>query len=262
MNHPLSAPLTTACAAALAATLFAAAPALAQNKGGGTTNTSGVTTIDQTKAEAGGITANDAAGFPVTISQSGSYRLMSNLVLPDANATGIVITAPNVNLDLNGFAIVGPATCAPWGTPPTVCSGTGSGDGIVVAPPGMNVRTAITLSNGTVRGVGRHGLVGGGGYNDGIRAERMFLVNNGGHGASIYAGAVIADSQLSYNGQHGVYGNGVMLLGNLIRSNGGYGVNTNVTSAGANNVIQGNAVDSNNQMRNLGTNVCGTSLCQ
>jgi hypothetical protein len=260
MNPFAHSSLTVACIAAVAATFLTAAPALAQNKGGGSTSATGVITVDQAKAEAGGVTANDTPGFPITISQSGSYRLTSNLVLPDANTSGIVITAPNVSLDMNGFAIVGPASCVATGTLPTVCSGTGSGDGIVINVPGANVRTAITLANGTVRGVGRHGVANS--YNSGIRVERLFLVNNGGHGAAMYGGAVIADSQLSYNGQHGVTGNSLVLQGNVIRSNGSYGVSVNVTSAGVNNTIQGNTIDSNNGMRNLGPNLCGQSLCQ
>jgi hypothetical protein len=262
MNPFAHSSLTVACIAAVAATFLTAAPALAQNKGGGSTSATGVITVDQAKAEAGGVTANDTPGFPITISQSGSYRLTSNLVLPDANTSGIVITAPNVSLDMNGFAIVGPASCVATGTLPTVCSGTGSGDGIVINVPGANVRTAITLGNGTVRGVGRHGVANSVSYTGGIRVERMFLVNNGGNGASMYASAVIADSQLSYNGQHGVTGNSLVLQGNVIRSNGSYGVSVNVTSAGVNNTIQGNTIDSNNGMRNLGPNLCGQSLCQ
>ncbi len=39
----------------------------------------GVILIDQSKAMAGNITPGDAPGFPVTISQPGSYRLSSNL---------------------------------------------------------------------------------------------------------------------------------------------------------------------------------------
>ena len=44
----------------------------------------------------------------------------------DPNTSAIVITAPNVTLDLDGFTISGPAVCV--GAPAT-CSMTGSGDG-------------------------------------------------------------------------------------------------------------------------------------
>jgi hypothetical protein len=68
------------------------------------------TTIDQNKAMTKGIGQGDSAGFPVTITQPGSYRLMSNLSVP-AGLDGIVITAPNVTIDLNGYTIAGPNTC-------------------------------------------------------------------------------------------------------------------------------------------------------
>jgi hypothetical protein len=249
---------------ALSALAAVFCPAHAQSaKGGGSTGSNGPIAIDQARAEAGAVTSGDAAGFPVTLSQPGSYRLMSNLTVPDANTTAIVITSPNVTLDFNGFAVMGPAVCLPSLSPPTLCSGTGTGDGVAINLPGMNVRGAVTLANGTVRGMGRHGVNNtGGGFNDGLRVERMFLTNNGGHGALMIMGGVIADSQLSYNGQYGVLGNSFVLLNNLIRGNSVYGVSGNVTAAGAHNVIQGNGIDVNSPLRPLGPNLCGNALCQ
>ena len=40
----------------------------------------GVTLIDQKAASSGKVTPLDTPGFPVTISQSGNYRLMENLI--------------------------------------------------------------------------------------------------------------------------------------------------------------------------------------
>jgi hypothetical protein len=51
------------------------------------------------------VTPGDDPGFPVTISQSGSYRLTGNLVVP-AYVDGINVNASNVTLDLNGFSII------------------------------------------------------------------------------------------------------------------------------------------------------------
>lgn len=64
----------------------------------------GVILIDQNKALAGSVTPGDAAGFPVTISQPGSYRLSGNLTVP-GGTDGIVIGTSGVTLDLNGFSI-------------------------------------------------------------------------------------------------------------------------------------------------------------
>ncbi|MBL8014435.1 MAG: hypothetical protein JNN05_11370 [Candidatus Omnitrophica bacterium] len=62
--------------------------------------------ISQTTAEAGRVTPDDTAGFPVTISLPGSYKLSSNLNIP-AGKIGILIATNNVTLDLNGFRIIG-----------------------------------------------------------------------------------------------------------------------------------------------------------
>jgi hypothetical protein len=67
----------------------------------------GVILIDQNRALAGNVTPVDAPGFPVTITQPGSYRLSGNLTA-GANVSGIEILASNVTLDLNGFTISGP----------------------------------------------------------------------------------------------------------------------------------------------------------
>jgi len=52
-----------------------------------------------------------AKTLPIVISKSGSYKLRSNIVVPDANTTAIEIRADNVTLDLGGFSILGPTSC-------------------------------------------------------------------------------------------------------------------------------------------------------
>jgi len=92
----------------------------------------GVVLIDQNHALAGNITPGDAPGFPVTISQSGSYRLAGNLTVPDLNTTAIQITADFVTLDLNGFSIIGPAVCT---SNPSKCPPPGTGIGVQAGGP-------------------------------------------------------------------------------------------------------------------------------
>ena len=87
----------------------------------------GVVLIDQNHALAGNLTPGDLPGFPVTLSQPGSYKLSGNLTVPDANTTAIQITADHVTLDLNGFAIIGPVVCT---SSPAVCPAPGSGIGV------------------------------------------------------------------------------------------------------------------------------------
>ena len=72
----------------------------------------GIILIDQNKAMTGNVTPGDAPGFPVSITQPGSYRLTTNLIVADPNTNGIEISANHVTIDLNGFAIIGPADCS------------------------------------------------------------------------------------------------------------------------------------------------------
>jgi hypothetical protein len=62
--------------------------------------------ITQAKAQAGNVTPGDAPGFPVWITQPGSYRLDTNLT-GTVNQSAIEVRAPDVTIDLNGFRIDG-----------------------------------------------------------------------------------------------------------------------------------------------------------
>ena len=116
----------------------------------------GVIEINQAKALAGGVTPADAPGFPVTISLAGSYRLTSNLDvtvigLPDSantNAISIQGSPAKVSIDLNGFAILGPAICNG-----VTCLNTGTGIGIEC------FSATTIIRNGVVSGMGGYGLV-------------------------------------------------------------------------------------------------------
>src|SRR6185436_13484798 len=69
----------------------------------------GVVLIDEAAVLAGGITSGDGPGYPVTISDPGSYRLSSDLNVPPGT-NGFDIVANNVTLDLNGFNVIGSGT--------------------------------------------------------------------------------------------------------------------------------------------------------
>src|SRR5438270_9518468 len=79
-------------------------------------------------AFAGNVTPGDTPGFPVTISQPGSYRLSGNLTVPDANTTAISVTDNNITIDSQGFSILGLTTGV--GVPVTSCSPAGNGQGV------------------------------------------------------------------------------------------------------------------------------------
>jgi hypothetical protein len=159
--------------------------------------------INQTRASAGGITPGDSAGFPVTISASGSYRLTGNLTVP--NFDGIDITAPDVTIDLNGFTMSGPVTCSGSGSS-IVCSPSSGWRGIRTFDPAVRV----VIRNGTVRGFGSAGVV----VPAYSRVEHLVVTSNGGDG--IYAGfySVIDAVQSSGNGGFGS-GSGIDLDRNV-----------------------------------------------
>jgi hypothetical protein len=212
----------------------------------------GVVRIDQSRALAGGVTPADTPGFPVTISQPGSYRLTGNLTLPDLNTTAIQIIANSVTLDLNGFSIIGPAVC-PAACPP---AGTGTGieatSGVSGIPP--TGPRAIRVLNGSVRGVGLFGILLRG---DDSVVERVTANSNAGVG--IVAGSVF-QSTSTQNGCFGIIanivrdstssenvGDGIILgvvgpsggvaTGNVSSQNGGFGIALQLGTATGNTVF-------------------------
>jgi hypothetical protein len=83
----------------------------------------------------------NSGGFPYVISQPGSYRLAGNLTVSGAPfVNGILISANNVTLDLNGFSIIAGAGI--------------TNDGI---SDGGNL-TGLTIRNGTISGFGNWGI--------------------------------------------------------------------------------------------------------
>jgi hypothetical protein len=108
-------------ARALAGAIFAIAPPHAHA-------VDAVIEINQTCAAAGCF-GGGAPGFPVTITEAGSYRLTSNLDVsspPDpANTSAIQIRVSGTTIDLNGFTIPGITACTS-----AVCKSTGSGHGV------------------------------------------------------------------------------------------------------------------------------------
>lgn len=96
----------------------------------------------------------DAGGFPFKIIQSGNYKLGGNLVVP-ANASGILVQANDVTVDLNGFSITGGIACDNDGV---TCSGAPSPEtkGVEAILGFVNGQTSnirgVVIKNGHVRG--------------------------------------------------------------------------------------------------------------
>ena len=240
----------------------------------------GVIEINQIRADAGGITFEDTAGFPVTISQSGSYVLTSNLDVP-AGTEGIFITTPDVSIDLNGFTIAG--------------NGGDRGHGISSVEAGLNGR--ITLRNGVVRSMGNYGIYvgdqslvegihaydnGGVGINaglgstvsgntarlngyDGINTGPGSTVSrntaqlNGYDGIYTSLGSTVSENTVYNNGGDGIFvSDGSTVSGNTVQGNDGYGLNLGNSSGYKGNVITGNTNGTVSGGIKMGTNVCGT----
>jgi hypothetical protein len=110
--------------------------------------------INQARALAGGISPGDTPGFPITISQAGTYALVSNLVPTNDNVNVIEInTSDGVTLDLNRFSILGGGTCTfdVVDFNVTSCTNTGTGNGI------YSLNNSITIRNGSILGMGTWG---------------------------------------------------------------------------------------------------------
>jgi len=186
--------------------------------------------INQTTALAGNVTPGDAAGFPVTLSVGGSYKLTSNLSVPNANTTAILITANSVTLDLNGFSIRGKTVCT--GSPVSSCSPTGTGIGVDATG-----RKGIVIRNGQVFGMGKNGIVVGP-YS---RVEQVGAQSNGLIGIQTGDGCLVSGSTASRNRSAGVYaGLNNVVTGNIARENGKFGV-----FADAGSIVSGNAASVN-----------------
>jgi hypothetical protein len=137
-----------------------------------------------------GCYAGDSAGFPVATDPGKSYVLTSSLTVADADVSAIVLD-DGASIDLNGFAIQGPAVCT--GTPPS-CVGLGSGRGVLASNGGI-------IRNGRITGMGGNGISVGGG----AIIENMLIDANGADGiAGSGAGNRIADCRIQRNDDDGI----------------------------------------------------------
>ncbi|MBK7950010.1 MAG: right-handed parallel beta-helix repeat-containing protein [Deltaproteobacteria bacterium] len=176
----------------------------------------GVLEIHQTCAVTGGCFPGDTAGFPVTISTSGSYRLSSNLTMPDQFTSGIVVNASDVSIDLNGFAIIGQIVCAgaPLGCTPSTASGTGISN--------INTFRLVRVRNGTIRGMGDDGVALG----QDAEVTGLRVTSNRGSGIEVARGSVVSGNLIYENGASGLFlvqGN-ASVTKNVIARNGTNGI--------------------------------------
>jgi hypothetical protein len=210
----------------------------------------GVIEINQA-CVAAGCGGGDTPGYPVDLTEAGSYRLTSNLTVP-AGESGVTVPS-DATLDLGGFSIVGPITCS--GEPVTSCSA-------ATTTVGVSAGQRARVMNGAIRGFGT-----GVSADEDARLTELMIFNNAGTGASLSRGAAVHECNVSFNGGRGVAatagggfaevsgstvrGNkesGVALSGGLViesrlQNNGLEGLRSNSGSADAGyalNVINGN----------------------
>ena len=212
----------------------------------------GTTLITQKLADRGNVTTDDAPGFPVTISEAGSYRLGSNLIVPDGDTTAIDITAPNVVLDLNGFSILGPGTF-------------GSGVGINAPFRGTFPAGDVRVMNGVIRGMGSEGIR----LFASCRVEGVHALQNGA-GVVVAFGCTVVNNTVNINRGVGIHVAGGTVIGNTVTGNGGVGLELGavnpieVVGYVHNVVARNNGGNANPQVTGgiqMGGNICGLALC-
>jgi len=182
------------------------------------------TAIDQNRALAGNVTPGDAPGFPVTLSQPGSYKLTGNLTVP-AYTSGIVITAEDVTLDLNGFTVSGPGSC----TQDTATFSVTCTQQHDESKPGIDARPRRSVvRNGTVKGFPGAGVLASTSYSAASgagRYERLTLAQNAMQGfISVGHGSTVSHSVFDTNRIHGLYMSRGQVANSLAVNNGGTGL--------------------------------------
>jgi hypothetical protein len=205
----------------------------------------GVVLIDQNRALAGDVTPGDAPGFPVTISQPGSYKLSSNLAVP-ANTDGIVIAADHVTLDLNGFRV----------------AGGGSGRGIFNGAIG---RLGLAIRNGTITGFLDGIDVGAeGNRTASTEVQQVRAIDNVEHGILVGNNTIVTGNTAVRNGVGGIQtGENVIVNGNTVSLSAigitvgiGSTVNGNTVTQTQNAIVfQCPSVFIGNVLTNNGTNL-------
>ena len=193
--------------------------------------TDGVLEINQTCAVQTGCFGGDTAGLPVTITTPGSYRLTSNLIVPDENTSGILVSTNDVGIDLNNFAIIR-SGCENATTSCVPTSGTGSG---VIRAAVEN--RGISVKNGSVSGMGEFGIWLG----DQAEVHNVTARWNRSDGIGAGSGSRVSDCSSFENGFTGIsMGAGAIVSGNVVYENGCHGIR-----ASANSVIDRNSAYDN-----------------
>jgi hypothetical protein len=209
-------------ASALLAGMAAAAPAVAGDGG---------IEINDARAQTGGVSTGDLPGYPVTLSEPGSYRLSGNLTVPDENTNAIDVTSPGVSIDLAGFVILGPVQCT---TTPVTCTPAG-GAGIGIHAPSAD---DLSVRGGVIVGMGQYGVLATGAN---PRLEELRVFHSGSSAISARDGATISGCIVSRNGTYGIVAlEGAIVRDSVADENRLNGIFVNARSVVTRNVTQKN----------------------
>ncbi|MES2959972.1 MAG: hypothetical protein V4792_17420 [Pseudomonadota bacterium] len=175
------------------------------------------------------IGSGNNVAFPIVINQSGSYKLTRNLTVPPGSHGILVGNGIDVTIDLNGFSLIGGATCSKAG-----CFGPQTTFGIRVGS------SSARIVNGAISGFSANGI----GYDgsapyaklsvDSVNVNRNF---NGIVALYLLATRVTA----SDNAHRGIQTSDGVVANSLALGNGDAGI---VVSVGS---VQGNTALYNNQ---------------
>jgi len=236
----------------------------------------GVWEINSTCAEQTGCFAGDTAGFPVTISASGSYRLTSNLSVTNADTDAVEVTGFGVTLDLNGFSLVGPVTCdRNSSTGVVTCAPAGSGRGVA----GLT-RARVVVRDGNVRGFANGGVAIGGR----AQVRNVIADSNGGRGIEVGNHSIVSGSTAYRSGDRGIFTGVAALVERSVASennldgiwvnggssiqrstamyNGGYGINLTGICGYRGNTMTFNTSGQVSGGADAGGNICnGSTTC-
>jgi len=219
--------------------------------------TDGVLEINQTCAVQTGCFSGDTAGYPITIDGSAgrSYRLTSDLIVPDENTDGIKLSTSDIGIDLNNFTIIR-SGCEGATTDCTPVSGTGSGIEYASA-----TNRGISVKNGSITGMGNSGVLLGEQAEatglrvrwnrlDGISANKGSTVSgntayqNGDEGISAGTGSTVSGNTVYGNGDEGIFASsGSTVSGNTVYQNGDSGIFVNPSSTVSGNTAYNNGDD-------------------
>ena len=207
--------------------------------------------INQICATTSGCFDGDTAGFPVTISTSGSYVVTGELAAA-SDLDGIQITADNVTLDMNGFRLVSSSSTS------------SAADGI----EGIGLQN-VEIRNGIVEGFAGRGILLADGFGGvpvahGHRIIQMRTVGNGFQGVDLDGGGHLVSGSSSVS--NGLWGFSVegdsMIIDSVAENNVGPGLSLASETGYRNTVVSNNNGGNANAQFDgpgvdLGGNLCG-----